>query len=249
MNIDDIKISEIRKMDLKDCVVIDGFPSVGLVSSIVANYLIDTLKLTQIGVVDSIYFPAVSIVRNWEPFNPVRIYGGLVGEKEKVVVFLSEFQMQTPIIKALASIMLDWAEEQKARLIITPEGIQSTKIKPSGKVNVYSVATTQKAKELIPDELLIFEEGVINGVTGVLLNEGKKREMDVIALLAEAHEEYPDARAAGRIIEILSSKLLNVKIDPKPLYKEAQKIEKQLHTIRKQTEKIKTDKPKGYMYS
>ena len=91
---------------------------------------------------------------------------------------------------------------------------------------------------------------MINGVTGVLLNEGKKREIDVIALLAEAHDRYPDARAAGRIIELLSSsKLLYVEIDPKPLYKEAQKIEKQLHSIRKQTEKIKSEKPKGYMYS
>ena len=47
---EDIVIYELEKMNLKGAVVIDGFPSVGLVSSIVANFLINTLKLEQVGI-------------------------------------------------------------------------------------------------------------------------------------------------------------------------------------------------------
>ena len=48
-----ITIREIAKHNLKDPVLIDGFPGVGLVGTIVANFLINTLKLEQIGVIDS----------------------------------------------------------------------------------------------------------------------------------------------------------------------------------------------------
>ena len=75
---EEIKVYELRKVDLKGATVIDGFPSVGLVSSIVANYLINFLKLEQIGIMDSVYFPTVSLVRNSEPLNPVRIYAEIV---------------------------------------------------------------------------------------------------------------------------------------------------------------------------
>ena len=46
-----VKIHEIVKQNLKDAVLIDGFPSVGLVGTIVANFLINTLKLEQIGII------------------------------------------------------------------------------------------------------------------------------------------------------------------------------------------------------
>ncbi|EQD25770.1 protein containing DUF75, partial [mine drainage metagenome] len=50
---DQVKIYEIKRVDVEGAIVIDGFPSVGLVSSIVANYLIDTLEMEQIGIVES----------------------------------------------------------------------------------------------------------------------------------------------------------------------------------------------------
>ena len=39
-----IKIHELTKTDLKGSVLIDGFPGVGLVGTIVANFLINNLK-------------------------------------------------------------------------------------------------------------------------------------------------------------------------------------------------------------
>src|SRR2546428_9115296 len=80
---DGIQIYELRRMDLRGATVIDGFPSVGLVSSIVANYLINALNLVQIGIMDSVAFPTVSLVRDGEPMNPVRIYGGPKQEGRK----------------------------------------------------------------------------------------------------------------------------------------------------------------------
>jgi len=242
----DLEIYELKKIDLRDGLVIDGFPSVGLVSSIVANYIIESLNLEQIAIVDSPYFPSVALVRNGVPLSPVRVYGGKVNDELKISVFVSEFQIPTSLLKSIGTLMLDWADEQKISTVITPEGIIQEEKKEE--VNVYAVTSTNYAKKKIPKGVVEFGEGVITGVTGVLLTEGKKRDTDVIALLAEAHPDYPDARAAAKIVEVLNEIMQGVKIDPKPLYEEAEKIEKNISQIREQAAKVKKV-PKDYIYA
>ena len=86
------------------------------------------------------------------------------------------------------------------------------------------------------DEIKSFDEGVISGVAGVLLNEGKKRNFDVMSILAEAHESYPDAKASARIIEALDRSILHLNINTEPLYKEAEIIEESIRRFQQQKE-------------
>jgi len=72
-----------------------------------------------------------------------------------------------------------------------------------------------------------------------LLNEGRMKDFDVVTLLSEAHPEYPDARAAARVIETINKLLLHTRLDAKPLYEEAERIEMQLKSIHEQTEAAK----------
>lgn len=238
----EVHIYELRRMDLKGATVIDGFPSVGLVSSIVANYLINALSLKQIGMMDSVFFPTVSLIRDGEPMNPVRIYAGTepaAGPYDKIVVFISEFQPPPNLIKVIASAVLDWAQEQRCEMLVCPEGLIVDKDKDltlSEDIEVYGIGSTRKAAELLSSHnITVFEEGVITGVAGVLLNEGKKREFNVLSLLSEAHPDYPDARAAARVIETIDKILLHTELDAQPLYEEAERIEDQLKTIHRQT--------------
>jgi predicted ATP-grasp superfamily ATP-dependent carboligase len=332
MNMEDIKVYEIRRLDLRGATVIDGFPSVGLVSTICANYLISSLNLKQIGIMDSIYFPTVSVVRDSEPLNPVRIYGGEImnkdDEKKLIVVFISEFQPPPKLIKLIAGTILDWIVEQNCGVLVSPEGlvieragdtdeaveasfnkddilkgmiskgqgesddgsgekaiveamlsmefanvadtgkksenVDDRKPKETGvdllegteeagenipddleapealdrpQVDVYGIASTKEARELLNDKWIMpFSEGVISGVAGVLLNEGKRRGFNVISLLAETRTDYPDARAAAKVIEAIDEAVLNIGIDVEPLYKEAEDIEMKIKMMRAQVE-------------
>lgn len=250
---EDIEIYELKKMDIRGATVIDGFPSVGLVSSIVANYLINTLNLTQIGMMDSMYFPTVSLVREGVPHNPVRIYAGEKvgtgpGSMDQLVVFISEFQPPPNLVKPIASMMIDWAQDQKCKMLVSPEGLvidrESMEMedrKDESDVDVYGVGSTDwMREELKKNGVKEFTEGVITGVAGVLLNEGNRRDFNVATLLAEAHPDYPDARAAAKVMELISKFLLHIDLDVKPLYEEAERIESQLKTIHKQTSEKKT---------
>jgi uncharacterized protein len=230
-------------MDLRGATVIDGFPSVGLVSSIVANYLINALQLVQIGIMDSPYFPTVTLVREGRPMNPVRIYAGgkMDSEEDRLVVFISEFQPPPNLIKGIAATVLDWAQDQRCVQLVCPEGlIVDREAGETREVEVYGIGSTDRANELLKKNgVAMFEEGVITGVAGVLLNEGRKRDFDVMTLLSEAHPDYPDARAAARVIEVIDKLLLHTELDAKPLYEEAERIENQLKSIHQQTEAVK----------
>jgi uncharacterized protein len=247
---EEIKIYELKRMDLRDAAVIDGFPSVGLVSTITANYLIGILQMEQIGILDSIHFPTVSVVRNSEPLNPVRVYAKTKlkdGEKQ-VVVFISEFQPPPNLIKLIAGTILDWMMEQGCKLLISPEGLvidrgegnleeeeEEEEENNIEDLEAYGIGSTESARKLLGEyDIQQFQEGVISGVAGVLLNEGKRRGFDVISLLAEARPNYPDARAAARVIEAIDKILLHMNIDVKPLYREAEGIEARIMSMQQQ---------------
>ena len=103
MQNNDVEIVDFEDMDLQGATVIAGFPSIGLVSTIAANYLIDALNLRQIGALDSSHFPALSVVHTGEPLSPVRIYAGAQSNGEKIVVFVSEFKPKPNLINSISN--------------------------------------------------------------------------------------------------------------------------------------------------
>lgn len=262
---DDIEIYEYRRLDLRDSFIIDGFPSVGLVSTITASYIVAALDMELIGIMDSVYFPTVSVIRDGEPHHPVRFYAGDLegpdGDWTRLVVFLSEFQPPSNLIKLICNTMLDWAQEQKCSCMISPEGLviegegqppsqggsegaggenaqetttQAPAQLPASEKTVYGLSSTSSGKDrLHRSKIPIFPEGLISGIPGVLLNEGKKRNFEVTCLLAEARDNIPDARAAAGIIEVLRNIIPYLEIDLAPLYAEADLLEAKMRGYQK----------------
>jgi uncharacterized protein len=205
--------------------------------------------MEQIGIVESPAFPTVSLVRNGNPQHPVRIYAGhppadRAGRgADKIVAFVSEFHPAPTIIHPLANTIIDWVQEQRCSLLVSPEGLVVEADPQAGRagrpprlndVKVYGVASTRKARELyVEPNMIPFAEGVITGIAGVLLNEGRRRGFDVLTFLAEAQSDYPDARAAAKVIETINRILLRTPLDPVPLYAEAERIEQQLLSIQR----------------
>ena len=94
-----------------------------------------------------------------------------------------------------------------------------------------------------------FKNGIIAGVSGVLLNIGKQQDFNVISILAEAHPNYPDAKAAAAAINVMGL-LMGVEINVTPLYEESERIEKQLQKFHKQAKPMvsATQAPQPSMY-
>lgn len=239
-------------MDLEGGTIIEGFPSVGLVSTIVATYLIDFLKLDQISALDSDAFPPTSMIYASKPKFPARIYAS---DKYKIGVFLSEFTPPAPLYRPIARKLLEWCKEQKCKRIISTEGLPSKKKfkeeigKYKFKTKIYGIGSNDRArKELIKAKINQLNVGMIYGLSGVLLNEGRWNDFDVITILAEAHSDIPDAYAAAKILETLDLLIHNLNIETSPLYQESKRFEEQLKFLREQAKSPESDFQHGIMY-
>ena len=239
MHLDDVEVIDFEDIDLSEAIVIAGFPSIGLVSTIVANYLIDALTLKQIGSVKSSQFPALSVVHTREPLSPVRIYAGILKNGKKIVIFVSEFKPKPHLIHALSNTILKWVREKECNLLISPEGmvVEGKEDKFSEEENIaeaFAIGSTENARVMLKEkDIPQFKNGIIAGVSGVLLNKGKQTGFDVIAILAESHPDIPDAGAAASALNVIAT-IIGVEINVGPLYDEAERIEKQLQKIHKQ---------------
>lgn len=236
---EDIQIIEYKEVDLSNSMLVEAFPTVGLVSSIAGHFIINSLKLEEIGTISSSYFIPAAVIHNGAPSPPVRIYAGKKicgpgGSCKQIVVIISEFMPPVEIVKSLGDAILAWAKKKKCSLIVTLEGTHTVDPK---RPKTNGVASTQKMKNMLKTYgIEETQEGMITGITGVLLYEGVRLKRDVLCLLAEAHSSYPDSRAAGVLVETLDKMLPGIKIDVGPLYKEADEIEQKIRAFIKQAQ-------------
>jgi uncharacterized protein len=226
----DIEIVERKEVNLKGAVLVEGFPSVGMVSSIVANYLIKTLDMEYIGSVRSRHFQPASIISGGVPMPPVRIYAGQPVEKkdcicERLVVITSEFPPPSELMQPLADKLLEWTGKKEIKIIISVEGIINMS-ENQGEHATYAIASTPNARKFLENKnIKPMQNGIITGISGVLLHEAERADRDAICLLSDANPQIPDARAAARTIEILDDFLPKIKLDSQPLIKEAERLE------------------------
>jgi uncharacterized protein len=230
-----IEIRPFKNLDLSGGVVIEAFPSVGLVSAVAGTYIISSLKLDQIAAMDSAWFPPVSVIYAQKPKFPARIYAS---DHHKIAVCLSEFTMPAYFDRPIAKSILSWAKEQRCSLVISLCGIpvseEEGNMKRDG-VAVLGVGSTDQARQILKDNgISQLDSGVVPGITGALLNEGEWNAANVIALIVEAYSEVPDARAVAAMVEAIDMLLPQIGLEVSPLYDEAERIESRLRTLREQ---------------
>jgi uncharacterized protein len=229
-----VEIRPIRELDVSGGVVIEAFPSVGLVSAIVGTYIINSLKLDQIAAMDSPWFPSVSMIYAQKPKFPARIYAS---GHYKIAVCLSEFTMPAYLDRFIAKSVLSWANEQRCSLVVGLCGmpVSEEERRQGSNVAVLGVGSTDRTRQILNDNgISQLDFGVVPGIAGALLNEGKLNAANVIALIVEAQSEVPDARAAALIVEAIDMLLPHIDLEVSPLYVEAEEIESRLRTLREE---------------
>ena len=101
------------------------------------------------------------------------------------------------------------------------------------------------AKTLDDAKIRQLETGIISGVSGVLLNEGRWQFYDVITLLAEARVAIPDAHAAAKLLETLDALLPEIQLNLEPLKVEAKVLEAHLQKLRAEAQPAIADTSSG----
>ncbi len=238
----DVEIRTLKEVDLKGGTVVAAFPSVGLVSTITATYLITMLPVDQVCALESPDFPSVSMIYAKKPKFPARVYAA---RDRKLAIFICEMPLPMATHRPVAYALLKWAKDHGARQIVPLEGLPADLESPAeGEPPVWGVGSTDRARaDLDKRGIEQLETGMITGVTGILLNEGRWRNSDVIALLAEARPVLPDARAAVAMVRALDVLLPEISIDLGPLQEQAKSLEEHLTRLKQQAKPIVPPEP------
>ena len=217
----EIHIKEINPINIESGVIINGFPSSGITSAIATESLINTSSFELGGIIDSERFPPISIIKNGMPNYPARVF---VNNDLKVAVFSSYLTLDVSLHRTAARLMLDWAKEKKASLIvssITVKGVTGTEI--------FGVASTGNDRgKLVSSKIPVVENATVPGISGVLLNEAMIEGQDVIVLLVSSDKEFPDFEATSNLCNTLSKLVPGVSCNLDKLEKESKIIEQQI---------------------
>jgi len=223
--------------------LVTAFPSVGMVGSIAANYVVDALKMDRIAYVVSQEVPPAAIVQDGIPTYPFRVLG-----RKGLSIMTSEFQIPLALAGDLAATIIKWAQDSGYTMVIGLEGLMTSQeavavTEKEKDAKVFGVGSTARMREVLKQAgIEQFTTGMITGVSGALLSEGERTEKDVMCLLVDANAMYPDARGAARLVECLTRLLPNMEIDVKELYQEAEKIEENVKATVERTKELLTAK-------
>src|SRR5437879_8162331 len=140
--------------------------------------MLSNLKVDQVTALASADFPSLSMVYAKKPKFPARVYAS---QDPKIAIFICEMPLPMYTHRPVAYALLKWAKDHQCRWIVPLEGLPAEPESPMpADPPVWGIGSTDRARaELDKRGIQQLESGMITGVTGVLLNEGRWRNADV----------------------------------------------------------------------
>ncbi len=212
---------------LEDPVAIIGFPSVGLVSSIAANYFVTQLKMEPLSGLNGSAMPPYCLISDGTAYPPIRMYGCKSRTKtgRDVVVCTSEFAPKPEDCYEIGTSVLSELRDLGCRQVICLEGIPRTS-ENDKPVVCGSGPSTAKMTEA--SGLPKMDNGMVKGLSGIIMCESGPRGMSAMALMCPANPSMPDPGSAAEFLPPLSKMVKGLKVNPKILMEEAEEIHRKL---------------------
>ncbi len=224
----DLSVVDTRGDSLRGAMMVVGFPTHGLVGSVAASYLVHTLDMTQVAYMIGEDFPPTVVMDEGVVNAPIRFYAsklvcGPDRSCQQLVVVISDIQPPATLLSHLGRTLLDWAESKGIELVIAIEG-QPIEKEEKGDARVVAMAN-RAAAPLLAKYHFTTASGVVSGFAGGLLLNAISRPLPVLCVIAQAHKDYPDARAAAKVIEAVNPLVPLILLNTRPLRQKAKQIE------------------------
>jgi|YelNatPaOPRAMG01_1025707.scaffolds.fasta_scaffold16444_2 proteasome assembly chaperone (PAC2) family protein len=217
-----------RGRDVRDPVVLVGFPGIGRIGELVTSYFLKTYPAELIGFITSPYFSTQTIVdRNGVAhILGIRIYKMKAEwiNNDLLVVRGDQHQEIMGGEYESSETLLKYLKKRGASLVITIGGMYSSE---SDRGGVYVLASDQKiVQEFKRAGVLVAQAGVpIVGAAGIIIGLARMMGVPAACLLGETSGEKPDVEVSKRIV-LLIGKFFGFQPNMEILNKEAEKVEK-----------------------
>ena len=227
-----MKIHFKEKPSLRNPTLIAGWPGMGMLARMSADYLIQQLDAKQFAEIRS-------------PSNDIYFKDGMGklsqyrhrfyycnGKQSDLIVCSGEIQPQSlSDLQELANQVLDVAEEFGAKRVYTFAAVPNPHdVKP----RVFGVVNKPELRDFLKENgvQLVSGDGRITGLNGLLIGIAQQREIEGICLLCEIrYLDIPQPRSAQAVLNTLT-KILGIEIDMSELERQAEEMEQKIEKIR-----------------
>ena len=176
----------------KNFVLIEGFQGVGFVATIAAEYLAEKLNAELIGYVASEELPPLLVFYDGKINHLIRIYK-FKWKNQNFVIVVSELPIPTKMVHDISEAIINWAKKNNVKEIVSFEGVVVPQLVHESEV--YGISNGLKTKTKFDKKLKMLKNGIIVGMSAAVLMKSKENKIPAFCMLAEAHPDFPDARA------------------------------------------------------
>lgn len=204
------EVYEIKKVKLNSPIIFAGFVGAGLAGTISLGYIIEKLKMQEIGYLRSKYLPPATVFIQGRLRHPFRFYSNKGGT---ICAIICEITLQFDGLYNIASAILDWAEKNRSDEIIILEGVPSTEAHDQ---KAFCAAEEDLCRLMKEKGINMISQGFVTGIPGAILNECILRKIRGVTLLVKADPQKPDPLAAATLVEAVNQ-VYQTGIDTKEL--------------------------------
>ncbi|MCK4436621.1 PAC2 family protein [bacterium] len=237
----DIKIY--RRVNVKDPVMLAGWPGMGNVALMAIDYLRKKMGGVHFAEIDTGKFStpdAVIIKDGLAKLPPLPRNLFYYTKHPDLVIFEGEAQLTGKASIILMNEILDLARELKVRRIYTAAAFplpMSYQEAP----RVYGVANQKSLRDLLSHyRVRIMEGGQISGLNGLLLGFAERRGIEAACLLATLPNyaiNFPNPKASRAIAEVLG-RISNVRVDMRELDLAVKEMDERMAMIEERIKEI-----------
>ena len=194
----DAQVYEVKKIQLRNPIIFAGFVGAGLAGSLAVGYMINKLKMQEIGFMRSKYLPPSTVFIQGTLRHPFRFYAN---EEGTICAIICEITLRMEGLYAISSEILEWAEEKGSNEIVILDGVAS---KEAHDNKAFCAAEEDLCRVMADKDINMIPQGFITGIPGGILNECLVRKIRGVTLLVKANPKMPDPLAAATLVEAVN---------------------------------------------
>ena len=212
----DDEVYEIKETVLKSPIIFAGFVGAGLVGPLSVGYVIDKLKMEEIGYLRSRHLPPSTVFMQGRLRHPFRFYANNDGT---ICAIICEITLQMEGLYDIISTILDWAEEKGSHEIVILDGVAGA----THDDKAFCAAEDDLCRVMENNDIEMIPQGFITGVAGGILNECLVRRIQGVTLLVRASDKKPDPLAAATLVDAVN-RAYQMSIDTTELRKKKKRL-------------------------
>ncbi|RMW38453.1 MAG: proteasome assembly chaperone family protein [Nitrosopumilus sp.] len=217
------------KSNTQENTLLVGFPSNGLVGTFTISYMINSLKMKQIGEIEVPDLPSTLFVENGEILAPIRVYN-----KKNISVIISDVPFNQYLAEGFAHALYEFCKKNTIKKIIIVSGMETTNQEKKAPKILGLVTHSTLENILYKNEIPKFLDGSIFGTDAAIISVFRKTKIPALVLYAECHPFFPDPEASIVAIETLAG-ILDVKVDIQDIKNRIDKLRIQHRKLMEET--------------